>query len=47
MKVSMLTAVGLLVVTFAFWIGQAEARIVGAAGRPWRSHRKVEGGPAR
>jgi hypothetical protein len=34
MKVSMMTVAGLLVVTFAFWIGQAEAQQHGGKGKP-------------
>jgi hypothetical protein len=44
MKVSMLTAVGLLVVTFAFWIGQAEAQHRGGTGRPAAVHPPSGGG---
>ena len=44
MKVSMLTAVGLLVVMFAFWIGQAEAQHRGRTGRPAIAHPPKGGG---
>ena len=44
MKVSMLTAVGLLVVMFAFWIGQAEAQHRGGAGKPAIAHPPKGGG---
>jgi outer membrane biosynthesis protein TonB len=44
MKVSMLTAVGLVVVTFAFWIGHAEAQHRGGTGRPAAVHPPSGGG---
>jgi hypothetical protein len=43
MKASMVTAVGLMLVTFAFWIGQAEAQHRGG-GRPAVAHPPKGGG---
>ena len=44
MKVSMVTLLVLLVVTFAFWIGQAEAQHRGGGGRPAVAHPPKGGG---
>jgi hypothetical protein len=44
MKVSMLTAVGLMVVIIAFWIGHAEAQHRGGTGRPAAVHPPSGGG---